>query len=458
MNSIKRLVVYGAIGVLLFLALIVSMGVVGGSEEETNACIAIEATYAQDDVLQIFYSDSEIVAEEQSVTVAVSGESSETYIVEIPQGADYIRIDFGTIAGNQVDIAAITITEGEAIASINIEPVVEGWSSGYSITSDENVVLTFDTEDPYSLVDVTELEWTNVEEGMDTLTIVKIIVAGILALGISIFIFKFVFLKEIVMFVRDIIQNRQLLLSLAVNDFKVKFAGSYFGIIWAFVQPICTIAVFWFVFEMGFRSGSVSDVPFALWLSVGLIPWFFFSDAWNSATATYGEYSYLVKKVVFKIEILPLVKILSALFVHLFFIGFLCVLFITNGVPLSINVLGVFYYMVCLIAYVIGLSFVTSSIVVFFKDLTQIIGIVLQFGMWLTPIMWQLSTFSGNIIKVMRLNPMFYIIEGYRSCFMVSEPVPTMNQTVYFWMITVLVFLFGIALFRRLKPHFADVL
>ncbi len=291
-----------------------------------------------------------------------------------------------------------------------------------------------------------------------SIMIVKTVVAAMLSIGISIFIFKFVFLKEIVMFVRDIIQNRQLLLSLAINDFKVKFAGSYFGIIWAFVQPICTIAVFWFVFEMGFRSGAVSEVPFALWLSVGLVPWFFFSDAWNSATATYGEYSYLVKKVVFKIEILPLVKILSALFVHLFFIGFLCVLFIANGVSLSINVLGVFYYMICLIAFVIGLSFVTSSIVVFFKDLTQIIGIVLQFGMWLTPIMWQLSTFSGNIIKVMRLNPMFYIIEGYRSCFMASEPVPTINQSVYFWMITVLVFLFGIALFRRLKPHFADVL
>lgn len=286
----------------------------------------------------------------------------------------------------------------------------------------------------------------------------KVALAVILSILITAFVYKIVYLREIFDFVRDIVRNRRLLLSLGINDFKVKFAGSYFGIVWAFVQPICTIAVFWFVFEMGFRSGSVGEIPFALWLATGLIPWFFFSDSLNGATNTFMEYSYLVKKVVFKIEILPLVKILSALFVHLFFIVFLSTLYLVNGIALTVNLLGVFYYMVCLGAFVMSLSFVTSSVVVFFRDLTQIINIVLQFGMWLTPIMWQISTFSGSIIRIMRLNPMFYVIEGYRSCFIVTEIAPSLTQGIYFWVITILLFLVGVAMFRRLKPHFADVL
>lgn len=62
---------------------------------------------------------------------------------------------------------------------------------------------------------------------------------------------------------------------LSVNDFKTKYAGSYLGVIWAFVQPVVTVLIYWFVFEVGFRSGSVHSVPFILWLVAGIVPWFF---------------------------------------------------------------------------------------------------------------------------------------------------------------------------------------
>lgn len=453
--------VYAVIGILLFVALAVSMGLGMKDEEET---IHIYAAYLLADNIQVFYSETEDFVEEQSAIISVTeSDKVEVYSTVIPSGTNYVRIDFGAVAGNEANVTSVAYEANNQIAVMNSESIAEQLEqsviSGVSWDmSDEALQASFETEDPYWVVELQEFDSMPTEQVVETLRYIKLAVALLLALVITVFIYRYVFLKDIYAFVKDIIQNRKLLLSLAINDFKVKFAGSYFGIIWAFVQPICTIAVFWFVFEMGFRSGSVSSVPFALWLSVGLVPWFFFSDSWNGATNTFMEYSYLVKKVVFKIEILPLVKILSALFVHLFFIGFLCLLFLANGIPITVHVLGVFYYMVCLIAFVMGLSFMTSSIVVFFKDLTQIIGIVLQFGMWLTPIMWQISTFSGDIINLMRLNPMFYIIEGYRSCFISTEAVPSLNQGVYFWLITVLMFLLGIALFRRLKPHFADVL
>ena len=129
----------------------------------------------------------------------------------------------------------------------------------------------------------------------------------------------------------EIIENRGLIKNLAKNDFKTKFAGSYLGIVWAFIQPIVTVLVYWFVFQVGLRAGDMGQVPFVLYLIAGIIPWFYFQDALSSGTNALIEYSYLVKKVVFKISILPMVKLLSALFVHGFFVLFAVVLFSCYG-------------------------------------------------------------------------------------------------------------------------------
>ena len=100
---------------------------------------------------------------------------------------------------------------------------------------------------------------------------------------------------------------------------KKKFAGSSLGVVWAFVQPVVTVLVYWFVFEKGLNSKATDlrtgiEVPFVLWLMSGLIPWFYFQEAVNGGTGVLVEYSYLVKKVVFHIEMLPLVKMISAFF------------------------------------------------------------------------------------------------------------------------------------------------
>ena len=265
------------------------------------------------------------------------------------------------------------------------------------------------------------------------------------------------YLKEIAIFFRDLYQNKRLILSLAKNDFKTKYAGSYFGIIWAFVQPVCTILVFWFVFEIGFRSAPMQDVPFALWLSCGLVPWFFFSEAWNGATNAFMEYNYLVKKVVFKISVLPVVKILSALLVHCFFIVFLFALFACYQIYPTVAALQIFYYTFCLCALVVGLSFITASIVVFFKDLSQVINIILQFGMWLTPIMWDEGFWSEEMMRIFSLNPMYYIVNGYRDCYMRGEWVwQDLGMALYFWGFVIVVGFISGKIFKEMKDYFAD--
>lgn len=261
--------------------------------------------------------------------------------------------------------------------------------------------------------------------------------------------------------------NRKLIGNLAKNDFKKKFAGSYFGVVWAFIQPVITVLVYWFVFEKGLNSKASDlrtgiEIPFVLWLMAGLVPWFYFQDALNGGTGVLVEYSYLVKKVVFQIESLPVVKIISALFTHLFFLVFTIILFAFMGFLPDFYTLQVIYYSICMIVFVTGFVYATSAVVVFFRDLTQVVVILLQVGVWVTPIMWNIDTMT-NIprwaIAVLKLNPMYYVSAGYRDALINKVAFwEHPGLTIYFWGITAAVLFLGTSVFKRLQAHFADVL
>ena len=266
-------------------------------------------------------------------------------------------------------------------------------------------------------------------------------------------------LRNFLVFLGDIYKSRALIFQLAKNDFKARYIGSYLGIIWAFIQPLITIMVLWFVFQVGFRAMPVNDFPFILWLSCGLIPWFFFVDSINSTTNSLVEYGYLVKKVVFRVSVLPIVKIMSAFFVHLFFIAFLFLIFFIYGYKPNVYYIQIFYYSFVMTLLVLGLSWITSSLMVFLKDTAQIVAVLLQMGFWVTPILWPIQVVPERYQYLFKFNPMFYVVEGYRDTLINGVWFwHRHNQTPYFWLLTLFAFVFGALLFKKLRPHFSDVL
>ena len=243
---------------------------------------------------------------------------------------------------------------------------------------------------------------------------------------------------------------------------KSKYAGSYFGTVWAFVQPIVTICVYWFVFGLALRNGSDKGVPFVLWLIAGLVPWFFIQEGLTGGTNALLEYNYLVKKVVFNIRILPVVKVFSAVFVHCFFVVIVLVIYTWHGlvrrVCMHCNWYTTASAFLCLI---LAVTYMTSAAVVFFRDLSQIINIMLQVGVWVTPIMWDFNDLGlgGLLANILKLNPVFYIVQGYRDSLINKVAIwehPVL--TLYFWGFTLIVFVLGTRLFKKLQVHFADVL
>ncbi len=369
-----------------------------------------------------------------------------------PLSTPKLRLDLGSAEGANIVINKLRYQDDTGYCDIDLTQIAESPLNNGVRTSLENGALTIVTTngDPYIVADsISTVPFKDRNE----------LWAGISALVIVLLIYRYVRLKAVYSMAEDLWHNRRLMFSLAANDFKTKYSGSYFGTIWAFIQPICTILVFWFVFQVGFRSTDVGNVPYIIWFIAGIIPWFFFSDAWNSASNCLIEYSFLVKKVVFNVHILPLVKIVSNLFVHIFFVFFMLAIYIIYGLRPGIYMLQILYYSFCMIALVISLSLITAPLMVFFKDLGQIMNIVLQFGMWLTPILWNIDIIPSNLRGIFKLNPMYYIVQGYRDSLIYNVVFwNNIKQTLYFWIVVFVLMLMGCIIFRKLRPHFADVL
>lgn len=289
----------------------------------------------------------------------------------------------------------------------------------------------------------------------------KVVSCAVIAASCVVFILLY---EKVTTLPVELYQNRHLIWKLAKNDFKKRYAGSYLGIVWAMVQPVVTIVMYWLVFDVimhgaGRAMRGNEEIPFVLFLTAGLVPWFYFTEAWTNGTNALLEYNYLVKKVVFKISILPIIKVIGATFIHVFFAGVLVLIAALYGYYPTVYTLQIIYYSFCTFVLVLALSYTTCALVVFMRDVSQILAIVLQIGMWATPIMWDFGAISEGWGKLLKLNPMVYIVNGYRDAiYGDSWFFEDFFSTMYFWIITVVLFGLGGLIFKKLKVHFADVL
>lgn len=255
-------------------------------------------------------------------------------------------------------------------------------------------------------------------------------------------------------------ENKAVYISLVKNDFHSRYNGSAFGVFWGFVQPLITVLVYWFVFQIGLRSGDRPDgTPFILWLICGIVPWFFFSEAIGVVSNAFIEYAYLVKKVQFRMGLVPMIKIGSSMIVHLIFVIFVTIILNFYGYQANWFYLQLVYYLIAMTFLTIGLGFLLSSITVFFRDMSQIIAIVIQIGFWIIPIVWGSEVLPSKVRLLFQINPIYYIVEGYRDSLLGGIPFwKHPIQTLYFFIISGIVFIMGVKVFRKLKPNFADVL
>ncbi len=258
----------------------------------------------------------------------------------------------------------------------------------------------------------------------------------------------------------EIWRSRALVLRLAQAQLRDRYSGSALGVLWALLQPAMVMAVFWFVFSFGLRVASPEgQAPFVALLLVGLVAWFWFNDAVSMGTHAVTGSAYLVKKVAFPLELLPLAPVMASLLVHLGLVLILMLGLAVAGHAAGWRLLQLPIYMLATATLASGLAYWLSALHVFHRDVAQTAMLVLQVWFWLTPIVWSFAAFSPEVSAVLSWNPMAYVVEGYRHALLAeATSPPTLAQGISFWCVALLVLVSGVALFRRLRTDFADVL
>jgi len=266
-------------------------------------------------------------------------------------------------------------------------------------------------------------------------------------------------ISEGLQFFGEVYERRKQIHNLTRRDFTDRYAGSFLGLFWAFFEPLAMMLIMWGVFSLGLKVKPSGDISFVAYLFTGMVAYNFFSETVGASSGVIRAYSFLVKKVKFRIAILPIVKINSALIIHLIFLVIVMGVLLATGVKPSIYWFQSLYYMFSLIFLLLGLSWLLSALGVFVRDITHVVQILITFGFWLTPIFWDKAMVPEEYQAYLCLNPMLYIVQGYRDSFLYEVPFwEHPIYAAYFWGFSSITLLVGILVFKKLRPHFADIL
>ena len=266
-------------------------------------------------------------------------------------------------------------------------------------------------------------------------------------------------LKPLLSFLKHIYTYRFIIRTMAVQEIRQRYAGTLAGSLWFVVNPLLTILVYWFVFSVGLRVQPVGNVPFIIVFSAALIPWMTFSEILTTSTNSIAANAHLVTKMVFPTEILPFINLVASLIAHGVMLIILLMLLFFNGISFSFFNFQFFYYLFALLVFSIGLSWLFSSINVFYRDTSVILSVIINIWFWLTPIVWGIEMLPERYRFFIKLNPMFYVVDGYKNSFVYHIPFWYNYMVgIYFWGISLLLFAVGGLVFRKLKSEFADVL
>lgn len=260
-------------------------------------------------------------------------------------------------------------------------------------------------------------------------------------------------------FIKNIFKNKKLILQLGKNDFRNKFANTSLGAIWGFISPFVFMMTYVIVFQFILKTGSAGNYPFIVWYLPGMAMWLFINDSILSCSNSIINYSYLVKKVVFPVDIIPVISLVATSIVSVFlFIVSIVVCVVFGFLP---NILVMLYIILAAICFIVSITRFTSAITTLVPDFAQLLTVIMQLGFWLTPIIWNISMLGDSILsKLVQCFPFTYLITGFRQVFIEGNIVVEGKgiYTLIFWIITLGMFFWGNYIFKKNKKDFADVL
>jgi lipopolysaccharide transport system permease protein len=262
--------------------------------------------------------------------------------------------------------------------------------------------------------------------------------------------------------IKSLFLHRSLIVQFIKREVKSRYQGSYLGIVWSFITPLMMLIIYTFVFSVVFKarwgtSSGDSKVEFALLLFSGLIVFNIFSEVVSRAPMLITSNVNYVKKVVFPLEILPIVILGSSLF-HLginIVILIIAILIFIGKIYWTVTLLPLVLLPICL--FTLGLGWFLASLGVYIRDIGQVMSVIISALMFLSPIFYPISAIPKELQFLYYLNPISYVVEDMRRV-MVWGQLPHWNWLVLGTLLGLIIAVLGLVWFKKTRGGFADVL
>lgn len=270
-------------------------------------------------------------------------------------------------------------------------------------------------------------------------------------------------MKSVFFVIKENVVNAYRIFSIAKYELKSDVRDTRLGILWNFLNPIIQLFTFWLVFGIGIRSGrSVGTVSFLPWMVVGMTVWFFISPCITQGVGCIYSKRNIITKMKFPVSILPTTIVVKELFNHICFLAIIMGLLLVRGHVPNIYWFGVFYYMLCAFCFCVALNMITSVLNMFTRDVSKLVKACMRMLLYLTPILWtmeKMESFSKTLVYALKMNPLYYIVEGYRDSLFFQIPFwEHPAQTMYFWLLVIVMFTIGSILMYKFKSRFIDMM
>lgn len=253
---------------------------------------------------------------------------------------------------------------------------------------------------------------------------------------------------------QKIYNYRELLKTNVKKEIRGRYKNSILGVMWSFLNPLLQLAVYSIIFGALLAGG---DKTYHIYICVALIPWTYFTTAITQAAFTVIGNADIIKKVYFPREILPISVVTSG--AVNFVISTIIILAFVLGSGIGLSWYLLLYPFILIIQYILllGISFIVSSITVYFRDLEHIIGVILMAAFYGTPIVYKLEQLPANLQVIMQLNPMTHLINAYRDIFYYHQ-MPNMKILLLLLGISIILTIVGYFIFKKLQKGFAEQL
>jgi len=256
-------------------------------------------------------------------------------------------------------------------------------------------------------------------------------------------------------------RNRSLIFDLVKREVVGRYKGSTMGLLWSFFNPVLMLAVYTFMFSVVFKArwagGSDSKVEFALILFTGLLMFNLFGEVVNRAPNLILHNATYVKKVIFPLEILPVVALGSAAFHLLVSLAVWIVFFLVFFSLPNWSALQVFLIFIPLMLLTLGMAWLLASLGVYLRDVGQIISVVTMVLMYLSPVFYPMAAVPESLRDAMLLNPLTYIVEDTRNVMIFGKNLDWLHWGIW-TAVSALIAWLGFAWFQKTRKGFADVL